>query len=107
VFSTRACVGCASRAVGVFSFVPGHAHHFVSLIAFVSSLSVAMLAGRWVAAVHPDWQRVDEMRKKVMEYFRARKEDQPLKADELLRRPCTAVEERLEVCQWLEELRAL
>ena len=47
------------------------------------------------------------MRNQVMEYFRARKEDQPLQADELRRRPCTAVEERLEVCQWLEELRAL
>jgi hypothetical protein len=73
-----------------------------------SSLSSVGAAALWgPAAVHPDWQRVDVMRNQVMEYFRARKEDQPLQADELRRRPCTAVEERLEVCQWLEELRAL
>ena len=55
--------------------------------------------------LHEDWERVNEMSRLVVDYFRSRKEDQAMPTDD--RFSCLDYEGEVETCQWLEELRRL
>ena len=47
------------------------------------------------------------MQQQTLTYFQSRREDQATPTDEQWRPSCVHAEERLDVCQWLAELRAL